>query len=161
MNKLTLTAAPSDAGSRRSALVLERFSTECPIMFANNDNILRRALIQDRPFFDFVHDADEKRVRKALDMVKSWGVNERQQPSDGGFAFNRFYLRLNGRDSRYVFRVLLVVVFFSSVSRSLPPSLARHSLRVRIATVFPYSPSFIRISSYTSPRARVPYDLSF
>lgn len=103
METLSLVAGASRPGSQRVAIVLERFSSQCPILFATNDCILPRHRVQNRPFFDFVQAADEARVRKAIEAVKAWGVNESQQPSDGGFAFNRFHLSLSGRDSRHVF----------------------------------------------------------
>jgi hypothetical protein len=36
-------------------------------------------------------------VRQWIDTVKSWGVNERGQPSDGGFGFGRFFLVRRGK----------------------------------------------------------------
>ena len=38
-----------------------------------------------------------------MSCVKGWGVNERGQPSDGGFGFGRFTLLTEGRDSMLVF----------------------------------------------------------
>ncbi|KIK18622.1 hypothetical protein PISMIDRAFT_684071, partial [Pisolithus microcarpus 441] len=38
-------------------------------------------------------------------LVKAWGINERGQPSDGGFGFSRFTLLHKGRDSRCAFSV--------------------------------------------------------
>ena len=55
-----------------------------------------------RPFFDFVAKRDETLVRSWIDAVKGWGVNERGQPSDGGFGFGKFQLFPRGRDSVYV-----------------------------------------------------------
>lgn len=54
-----------------------------------------------RPFFDFVAKRDEALVRSWIDAVKGWGVNERGQPSDGGFGFGKFHLFPRGRDSVY------------------------------------------------------------
>ena len=101
METLSLVAGMSRPGSQRVAIVLERFSNQCPVLFATNDYILPRNLVQNRSFFDFVQPTDDARVRKAIEAVKTWGVNESQQPSDGGFAFNRFHLCLKGRDSRH------------------------------------------------------------
>ncbi|KIK13530.1 hypothetical protein PISMIDRAFT_688600 [Pisolithus microcarpus 441] len=42
-------------------------------------------------------------------MVKAWGINERGQPSDGGFGFGRFTLLHKGRDSRCAFFQSLIV----------------------------------------------------
>ncbi|KAF5317514.1 hypothetical protein D9619_013200 [Psilocybe cf. subviscida] len=52
-----------------------------------------------RPFFDFVVPRDEQIVRDWIACVKGWGVNEKGQPSDGGFGFGRFGLIREGRDS--------------------------------------------------------------
>jgi len=53
-----------------------------------------------RPFYDFVAPKDEDLVRSWIDTCKSWGVNERGQPSDGGFGFGKFTVFVPGRDSR-------------------------------------------------------------
>lgn len=53
-----------------------------------------------RSFFDFVLRKDEDLVRSWIDVIKGWGVNERGQPSDGGFGFGKFTVLVNGRDSR-------------------------------------------------------------
>lgn len=55
-----------------------------------------------RSFFDFVAKKDEEIVRSWMDVVKGWGVNERGQPSDGGFGYGKFTLLTEGRDSSYV-----------------------------------------------------------
>ena len=47
----------------------------------------------------------EALVRSWIDAVKGWGVNERGQPSNGGFGFGKFHLFPRGRD--------LVFMFFS------------------------------------------------
>ena len=52
-----------------------------------------------RSFFDFVAQRDEDVVRSWIDVIKGWGVNERGQPSDGGFGFGKFTLCKEGRDS--------------------------------------------------------------
>ena len=52
-----------------------------------------------RSFFDFVAQKDEDVVRSWIDVIKGWGVNERGQPSDGGFGFGKFALCKEGRDS--------------------------------------------------------------
>jgi hypothetical protein len=55
-----------------------------------------------RSFFDFVIQEDEELVRSWINAVKTWGVNERGQPSDGGFGFGKFDFWPRGRDSSYV-----------------------------------------------------------
>ena len=55
-----------------------------------------------RSFFDFVAPRSDKIVRSWIDVIKAWGVNERGQPSDGGFGYGKFLLLPKGRDSRYV-----------------------------------------------------------
>ncbi|EJC98125.1 uncharacterized protein FOMMEDRAFT_171474 [Fomitiporia mediterranea MF3/22] len=99
LHGLTLSPPAQETAPKRVAFVLDRFSVNVPITYANNDDILPRSLVLNRSFYDFVTPGDESRLRKALDAVKGWGVNERGHPSDGGFAFNRFHLYLRGRDS--------------------------------------------------------------
>jgi hypothetical protein len=74
----------------------------CPINYCSNDSFLSTTQIMGRPFFDFVAKRDEALVRSWIDAVKGWGVNERGQPSDGGFGFGKFHLSPRGRDSVYV-----------------------------------------------------------
>lgn len=81
------------------ALILDRFTTNCTIIYCSNDNLVSTTDVMGRPFFDFVSEKDEDLVRTWVDMVKGWGVNERGQPSDGGFGFGRFTLCPKGRDS--------------------------------------------------------------
>jgi len=73
----------------------------CPINYCSNDSFLSTTQILGRPFFDFVAKRDEPLVRSWIDAVKGWGVNERGQPSDGGFGFGKFHLFVRGRDSVY------------------------------------------------------------
>jgi hypothetical protein len=54
-------------------------------------------------------------VRSWIDAVKGWGVNERGQPSDGGFGFGKFHLYPRGRDSVYA----VSFIFFLFTSRRL------------------------------------------
>jgi len=54
-----------------------------------------------RSFFDFVTSRTAHDVRSSIDVIKAWGINERGQPSDGGFGFGKFMLLPDGRDSRY------------------------------------------------------------
>lgn len=64
-----------------------------------------------RSFFDFVAKKDEARVRTWIETVKTWGVNERGQPSDGGFGFAGFTLLAEGRNHLYVFYFLYAFIF--------------------------------------------------
>lgn len=97
-----ITFDPLPRQSIRTALILDRFSMSCPINYCSNDSFLSTTQIMGRPFFDFVAKRDEALVRSWIDAVKGWGVNERGQPSDGGFGFGKFHLFPRGRDSVYV-----------------------------------------------------------
>ena len=97
-----ITFDPLPRQSIRTALILDRFSRFCPIIYCSNDSFLSTTQIMGRPFFDFVAGRDEALVRSWIDAVKGWGVNERGQPSDGGFGFGKFQLFPRGRDSVYV-----------------------------------------------------------
>ncbi|KAI0269959.1 hypothetical protein BC834DRAFT_864207 [Gloeopeniophorella convolvens] len=94
-----ITFDPLPKQSIRTALILDRFSTSCPIIYCSNDSFLSTTNVMGRPCFDFVARRDESLVRSWIDAVKSWGVNERGQPSDGGFGFGKFHLLKRGRDS--------------------------------------------------------------
>ncbi|TFK63045.1 hypothetical protein BDN72DRAFT_339602 [Pluteus cervinus] len=85
--------------SFRTAFILDRFSVNCTISYCSNDLLLSTTSAIGRSFFDFVAKKDEDIVRSWIDVIKSWGVNERGQPSDGGFGFGRFGLLIDGRDS--------------------------------------------------------------
>ncbi len=87
--------------SVRTALILDRFSVNCGILYCSNDSLMSTTTCMGRSFFDFVSRKDEDLVRSWIDVIKSWGVNERGQPSDGGFGFGKFTLLVRGRDSRY------------------------------------------------------------
>ena len=98
--ELPITFDPLPEQSVRTALILDRFSTNCPIVYCSNDSFLSTTVVMGRSFFDFVTKKDESLVRSWIDAVKGWGVNERGQPSDGGFGFGKFHLFVQGRDSR-------------------------------------------------------------
>ncbi|RDX49966.1 hypothetical protein OH76DRAFT_1403214 [Lentinus brumalis] len=85
--------------SVRTALILDRFSVNCGILYCSNDSLMSTTTCMGRSFFDFVSRKDEDLVRSWIDVIKSWGVNERGQPSDGGFGFGKFTLLVRGRDS--------------------------------------------------------------
>ncbi|KAG1735233.1 hypothetical protein EDB19DRAFT_1725189 [Suillus lakei] len=91
---------PLPSQSHRSALILDRFSIHCTVLYCSNDLLLSTTKILGRSFFDFVTSRTEHSVRSWIDVIKSWGVNDRGQPSDGGFGFGKFVLLLAGRDSR-------------------------------------------------------------
>ncbi|KIK24597.1 hypothetical protein PISMIDRAFT_29163 [Pisolithus microcarpus 441] len=95
-----LSFKPLPKQSARVALILDRFSMHCPVQYCSNDLLVETTAVMGRSFYDFVSPKNEQRVREWIDMVKAWGVNERGQPSDGGFGFGRFTLLYKGRDSR-------------------------------------------------------------
>jgi len=90
---------PLPEQSVRTALILDRFSERCGILYCANDSILPTVKVMGRSFFDFVMPKDEEVVRNWIEVVKGWGVNERGQPSDGGFGFGKFAVCTEGRDS--------------------------------------------------------------
>ncbi|KAI8994157.1 hypothetical protein BD414DRAFT_411616 [Trametes punicea] len=94
-----ITFDPLPEQSVRTALILDRFSVNCGILYCANDSLLATTTCMGRSFFDFVARRDEELVRSWIDVIKSWGVNERGQPSDGGFGFGKFTVLVNGRDS--------------------------------------------------------------
>lgn len=95
-----ITFDPLPEQSIRTALILDRFSVNCGILYCSNDSLMATTTCMGRSFFDFVSRKDEDLVRSWIDVIKSWGVNERGQPSDGGFGFGKFNLLVRGRDSR-------------------------------------------------------------
>ncbi|KAI6006456.1 hypothetical protein EDC04DRAFT_2782113 [Pisolithus marmoratus] len=95
-----LSFKPLPKQSARVALILDRFSVHCPVQYCSNDLLVETTTVMGRSFYDFVSPKNEGRVREWIDMVKAWGVNERGQPSDGGFGFGRFTLLPKGRDAR-------------------------------------------------------------
>lgn len=100
---ITITFNHLPSQSFRTAFILNRFSSHCTISYCSNDLLVSTTSCIGRPFFDFVGKKDEDLVRSWIDCVKGWGVNERGQPSDGGFGFGRFCLLTDGRDSMFVF----------------------------------------------------------
>lgn len=95
-----LSYKPLPSQSSRSALILDRFSIHCPVQYCSNDHLLSTTTVMGRSFFDFVAPRSDKIVRSWIDVIKAWGVNERGQPSDGGFGYGKFLLLPKGRDSR-------------------------------------------------------------
>ncbi|KAJ3747588.1 hypothetical protein DFH05DRAFT_1533776 [Lentinula detonsa] len=104
---------PLPSQSFRTAFILDRFSLRCPIQYCSNSLLITANNIEDRSFFDFVASKDEPTLRSWIATVKGWGVNERGQPSDGGFGFGKFTLLAEGRDSL-------------AGHRSIEPTSARH-----------------------------------
>ena len=98
--KEAITFDPLPEQSIRTALILDRFSVNCGILYCSNDSLISTTACMGRSFFDCVSRKDEDLVRSWIDVIKSWGVNERGQPSDGGFGFGKFNLLVRGRDSR-------------------------------------------------------------
>ncbi|KAH7925569.1 hypothetical protein BV22DRAFT_1033841 [Leucogyrophana mollusca] len=94
-----ITFKPLPSQSSRSALILDRFSIHCTVIYCSNDLLLSTTSIMGRSFYDFVTRRSEEIVRSWIDIIKAWGVNERGQPSDGGFGFGKFTLCPQGRDS--------------------------------------------------------------
>ena len=95
-----ITFDPLPEQSVRTALILDRFSINCNVLYCSNDSLIPTTTCMGRSFFDFVSRKDEDLVRSWIDVIKSWGVNERGQPSDGGFGYGKFTLLVRGRDSR-------------------------------------------------------------
>ncbi|KAF7348231.1 DNA repair protein rhp42 [Mycena sanguinolenta] len=86
--------------SSRTALILDRFSTNCTVTHYSNSQLIPSGAATKRPFFDFVARQDEALVRSWLVAIKTCGVNERGYPSSGGFGYGRFLLFTEGRDSK-------------------------------------------------------------
>ncbi|KAK0487739.1 hypothetical protein IW261DRAFT_637044 [Armillaria novae-zelandiae] len=97
--------------SFRTALILNRFSLRCTIQYCSNDLLIESTEAIGRSFFDYVARKDEAIVTSWIDVIKTWGVNERGQPSDGGFGFGKFALLTEARESE---------------PRQEPPSASRH-----------------------------------
>lgn len=114
--------------SFRTALILDRFSTRSTVLFCSNELLIPSVPVSpisptlngkshttkkqrtlgvhsgthsavNRSFFEYVDPADEQIVKEWISCVKGWGVNEKGQPSDGGFGFGRFRLVPRGRTS--------------------------------------------------------------
>lgn len=98
----SFTYEPLPSQSFRTAFILDRFSVHCTILYCSNNLLITANTIEKRSFFDFVAKQDEDTLRTWIDTVKGWGVNERGQPSDGGFGFGKFKLLVEGRDHMYV-----------------------------------------------------------
>lgn len=96
--------------SFRTAFILDRFSLNCTILYCSNDLLVESTHAIGRSFFDFVAPKDEGIVKSWIECVKGWGVNERGQPSDGGFGFGRFVLLVGGRESLWVFSLFIAQV---------------------------------------------------
>ncbi|KAF9485756.1 hypothetical protein BDN70DRAFT_847141 [Pholiota conissans] len=98
-NQPVISFSPLPSKSFRTAFILDRFSTDCTILYASNDLLISSVAAIGRSFFDFVSKRDEEVVRSWISCVKGWGVNEKGQPSDGGFGFGKFMVCAGGRDS--------------------------------------------------------------
>ena len=102
-----ITFDPLSNKSFRSAFILNRFTVNATILYCSNDLLISTTDAIGRSFYDFVSEKDEDKVRSWIQCVKGWGVNEKGQPSDGGFGFGKFNLLSVGRDSVYDFPYLL------------------------------------------------------
>lgn len=69
-------------------------------MYCSNDLLVTTLSVMGRSFFDFIYEKDEEVVKNWINQVKTWGVNDLGQPSDGGFGYGWFTLLTRGRDSR-------------------------------------------------------------
>ncbi|KAG6840878.1 hypothetical protein C0991_003471 [Blastosporella zonata] len=85
--------------SLRTLFILDRFTEKGTIEYCSNDCLVTTLSAIGRPFYDYVHESDEETVKKWIETVKGWGVNELGQPSDGGFGYGIFTLLAKGRDS--------------------------------------------------------------
>ena len=85
--------------SQRVALILERFSSSCPIRYITNKSLFFGDVV-DYSLFDFVAARDEGKVLEWINQIKEWGVNGSGQPSDGGFGFGKFTVCRSRRESR-------------------------------------------------------------
>ncbi|KAH7909240.1 hypothetical protein BJ138DRAFT_1155777 [Hygrophoropsis aurantiaca] len=128
---------PLPSQSSRSALILDRFSIHCTVIYCSNDLLLSTTSIMGRSFYDFVTKRSEDTVRSWIDIIKAWGVNERGQPSDGGFGFGKFSLCTAGRDS-------------SERSPALPPARRRDKTISRNSSSRPQSAHTVSSSSSRS-----------
>jgi hypothetical protein len=123
---------PLPSQSLRTALILDRFTVNCTVIYCSNDNLVSTTTVMGRSFFDFVAQKDEDVVRSWIDVIKGWGVNERGQPSDGGFGFGKFALCKEGRDSSYDPVIILTSIrvlmrwSFSASRVNDPPSRRRN-----------------------------------
>jgi len=98
-----ITFDPLSNKSFRTAFILNRFTVNATILYCSNDLLISTTDAIGRSFYDFVTEKDEDKVRSWIQCVKGWGVNEKGQPSDGGFGFGRFSLLSESRDSVYDF----------------------------------------------------------
>ncbi|KLO14756.1 hypothetical protein SCHPADRAFT_939302 [Schizopora paradoxa] len=137
----------------RTALILDRFSLDNGILYVTNDSILGpREAVLGRSFYDFVLKADEKLVRGWMDVVKTWGVNDRGNPSDGGSGYAKFRIDLNGRDSKGVHHRRTPPNAVSASSQPYPPRAAYPQQPTR--TLSSNSASTSPTSSRPRPQAR-------
>ncbi|KAF9016509.1 hypothetical protein BDZ89DRAFT_404765 [Hymenopellis radicata] len=96
-SEITYNHLPSQ--SFRTALILDRFTLRCNILYCSNDLLIDSGDSLGRSFFDYVSRNSETNVRDWINLVKGWGVNETGQPSDGGFGFGKFALLKEARES--------------------------------------------------------------
>ncbi|KAG9103019.1 hypothetical protein FRC06_000467 [Ceratobasidium sp. 370] len=82
----------------RSALLLDRFSTDCPITHCTNAAILDPETCVDHPggIFRYVAQRDEQPVRAFITSLKQSGIGA----GNGGFSYLEFTMCTTGRDLR-------------------------------------------------------------
>ncbi|KAI6013106.1 hypothetical protein BKA83DRAFT_4130571 [Pisolithus microcarpus] len=95
-----LSFKPLPKQSAHVTLILDRFWMHCPVQYCSNNLLVKTMVVMGQSFYNFVSPKNEQWVHEWIDLVKAWGINERGQPSDGGFGFSRFTLLHKGRDSR-------------------------------------------------------------
>jgi hypothetical protein len=108
-----ITFDPLSNKSFRTAFILNRFTVNATILYCSNDLLISTTDAIGRSFYDFVTEKDEDKVRSWIQCVKGWGVNEKGQPSDGGFGFGRFNLLSESRDSVYEFLIIVTNDIYS------------------------------------------------
>ncbi|KAG8894686.1 hypothetical protein FRB99_001051 [Tulasnella sp. 403] len=84
--------------SVRQALILDRFTIRCTVLFCTNSLVLDANLVRGRSFFDFVSEQDEGLVRSWINNIKGSRV-EGGVTTDTGFGYGRFELCPQGRQS--------------------------------------------------------------
>ncbi|KAK0464197.1 uncharacterized protein EV420DRAFT_1627294 [Desarmillaria tabescens] len=94
----TNTSRPSPSAQPSSSTASP---SACTIQYCSNDLLIESTEAIGRSFFDYVARKDEAIVTSWIDVIKTWGVNERGQPSDGGFGFGKFALLTEARESEH------------------------------------------------------------
>jgi len=69
--------------SVRVGLLLNRFSTDMPVMHCTNNRIVQSDLVFNRSIYEVVEEPDVGPLKSTIEMVKNWGASD--EPGDGGF----------------------------------------------------------------------------